>query len=544
MKSPLVLIIVLVTGTAALAQQGASSIVNSVHNLSATGPGAVRATAEQEVCIFCHTPHNAAPVQPLWNRSTPASAYRPYTSNSLNALPGQPTGSSKLCLSCHDGTIALGNVLSRGQPISMAGGITSLRPGHRGYIGTDLTDDHPISFRYDSTLIGKDPKLRDPKSLPHAVRLDANQELQCTSCHDAHDNSRGKFMVMDNSNSQLCNSCHNMGATTVTNHMQCASCHQQHTAPSGPYLLKAAKVTDTCLICHQGSAMAPQGQNIAADLRKPSVHDTAPPINQENHVPGDSSCIDCHDAHTMKTMVAVAPAIPGVFGTVSGVNSSGAPIKAASYEYEVCFKCHAEQQAIQPRVPRVIVQANTRLEFSTSAVSYHPVEGPGRATSVPSLRPGYTTASMIYCTDCHSSDSGRKSGGAGPSGPHGSSHGPLLASRYETRDYTTESAEAYALCYRCHDRATLLSSRSNFPEHRRHVVDKRAPCSACHDAHGVSSTQGNATNNAHMINFDSTIVRGLTAGSAPVYRSTGDRRGTCTTQCHGETHNNESYPDN
>ena len=88
------------------------SIVDSPHNLSATGPGEVRAVTEQKICVFCHTPHRAAPIQPLWNRLLPVSVYSVYSSNSLDALPGQPTGASKLCLSCHDGTIALGSVVS------------------------------------------------------------------------------------------------------------------------------------------------------------------------------------------------------------------------------------------------------------------------------------------------------------------------------------------------------------------------------------------------------------------------------------------------
>src|ERR1043166_8158441 len=89
-----------------------ASIVNTRHNLSVSGPGPIKSTNEQQICIFCHTPHNAAPIQPLWNRNLPVTAYIPYSSNSLQAKPGQPTGSSKLCLSCHDGTIALSSVLS------------------------------------------------------------------------------------------------------------------------------------------------------------------------------------------------------------------------------------------------------------------------------------------------------------------------------------------------------------------------------------------------------------------------------------------------
>src|SRR4051812_27176929 len=87
--------------------QAIKSIVNSKHNLSASGPASIRATSEQQVCIFCHSAHGAGTIQPLWNRNTPVGAYTVYSSTSLQAKPGQPTGTSKLCLSCHDGTIAV-----------------------------------------------------------------------------------------------------------------------------------------------------------------------------------------------------------------------------------------------------------------------------------------------------------------------------------------------------------------------------------------------------------------------------------------------------
>src|ERR1041385_334859 len=91
----------------------ADTVLNSKHNLSVTGPGTVKATTETEVCIFCHTPHRATGEQPLWNHAGSAATYTPYSSSTLKAAVGQPTGASKLCLSCHDGTVALGLVNSR-----------------------------------------------------------------------------------------------------------------------------------------------------------------------------------------------------------------------------------------------------------------------------------------------------------------------------------------------------------------------------------------------------------------------------------------------
>ena len=44
-----------------------AGVGNTKHNLSVSGPGPAQATSETEICIFCHTPHNASPGTPLWN---------------------------------------------------------------------------------------------------------------------------------------------------------------------------------------------------------------------------------------------------------------------------------------------------------------------------------------------------------------------------------------------------------------------------------------------------------------------------------------------
>jgi predicted CXXCH cytochrome family protein len=530
----------LATGIAGVAFGQGQSVIDSPHNLSTFGPSIIRATTQEQVCIFCHTPHNASPIRPLWNRFMPVDAYVVYSSNSLDARPGQPTGSSKMCLSCHDGTIALGSIVSQNQIIQMAQGITTLPPGSTN-LGTDLSDDHPISFRYDSSLVFKDPKLVDPHQLPPQLRLDHNRELQCTTCHDPHDDSRGYFLVMSNENSALCRSCHQISATTVTEHADCTSCHRTHTAPSGPYLLTRDRITSTCLTCHSGNHG--RAKNILQDLNKISVHDTNSPVDPSDPIPSHATCSDCHDQHTVMQGGASAPDIHPNFGQIDGLSASGSPITLANNEYEVCFKCHADKNAFTASwVPRRITQLNTRLEFDVRAVSFHPVEGPGRNMDVPSLKPPWTTSSVMHCSDCHGSDSSRKAGGSGPNGVHGSNEPPLLMARYETADFTTESASAYALCYRCHYRDTnngVLLDRS-FP-HSLHVRDNATACSTCHDAHGISSAQGTRRNNSHLINFDTSIVFPERATGRLEFVDRGSFSGNCTLTCHGVDHSPKRY---
>jgi predicted CXXCH cytochrome family protein len=511
------------------------SVVDTKHNLSVSGPGAIRAVSEQQICVFCHTPHRSSPIQPLWNRGIPVSPYIAYTSSALDAQPGQPTGASKMCLSCHDGSIAIGSVVSQAQVIQMAGGITTIPPGTSN-LGTDLSDDHPISFRYDVQLSGLDTALRNPQSLPAHFRLDANQELQCTTCHDAHDNSFGHFLVMDNADAALCVSCHEISSTNVLAHEDCASCHRPHSAPSGPFLLVADQVTNTCLSCHDGSH--PGADNIQSDLSRISVHDTASPVDPAEPVPGHVNCADCHEPHTMLVGTAGAQGLPPNFGQAKGVNTSGAEVTAANFEYEVCYRCHADNNVFNTSwIPRLITDVNTRLEFDASAVSYHPVQIAGRNPDVPSLKPGWTESSTVRCSDCHGSDLSTKAGGSGPDGVHGSNVEPLLLARYDTFDNAVESAAAYALCYRCHFRQGgdgILQDRT-FP-HSVHVVGSRAPCSLCHDAHGISSTQGNRVNNSHLINFDISVVLPGPVSGRIEFVDTGTFSGNCTLTCHGRPH--------
>lgn len=535
-----------------------ANILSTKHNLSVEGSGVIHADSENRVCIFCHTPHHATSVDPLWNRSMSAAVYNLYGSSTLVAQPGQPTGMSRLCLSCHDGTIAIGMLSGRSDLIDMSGGISTLPLGQSN-LETDLSDDHPISFVYDSNLAVQRGDLVDPMSLPGEVRLENGGLMQCTSCHNPHKNPHGMFLVLSQQSSELCLACHDKDGWLTSTHSTevsladsgCRNCHQSHGAPGVEYLLKGALEEQTCTFaCHNSTGA---GSDILSPInefyRHPvefasGVHQAGEdPINAEKHV----ECVDCHSPHTVNHSNApldTAPDVNGRLAGVSGVSLEGGVVAEATYEYEICFKCHAENDFVGETTPlRMISSSNEMLRFDKNNPSFHPVVAQGKNLNVPSLRPEYTQyteSSQIYCSDCHGSERSSKADGVGADGPHGSIYPHILIAQYQQDDYAQYSFSNYALCFRCHDPVALFDpgvttfgngARSS---HRTHVTGHQIPCSACHDPHGVPvDLGGNEVNNLHLINFDLRFV-----DVDGVYSST-DK--SCTVSCHSGNNGYKTY---
>jgi predicted CXXCH cytochrome family protein len=206
---------VLLASHAALNGQG--SIATTKHNLSVGGPGTVRAQSETQICVFCHTPHNSRTQAPLWNRNDSGGTYTMYWSATMDAYSSpaaapQPNGNSKLCLSCHDGTLALGATVASGT-IPMSGGITTM-PVTGAYFGLDLSGHHPVSFVVTSALVSTnnakgDVPLKTVAQMRAStvIKLDPSDRVQCTSCHDSHKNPYGSFLRAASTDS-ICLGCH------------------------------------------------------------------------------------------------------------------------------------------------------------------------------------------------------------------------------------------------------------------------------------------------------------------------------------------------
>lgn len=173
-----------------------SSVFDSKHNLSASGRGEIKSNTESRVCIFCHSSHNTSSDGPLWNHETTAPGkFNTYERSTMYGRPEQPNGATKLCLSCHDGTIAVGAVLGQSRPISMqnVGAEGEIPANRRSHIGTDLSATHPVSIPYKQSAALSVGHLRWPPFDPeNEVGPDADGYVQCTSCHDPHDDSKSE----------------------------------------------------------------------------------------------------------------------------------------------------------------------------------------------------------------------------------------------------------------------------------------------------------------------------------------------------------------
>jgi ribosomal protein L40E len=253
------------------------------------------------------------------------------------------------------------------------------------------------------------------------------------------------------------------------------------------------------------------------------------------------NCEDCHNPHAANGRPGVPPAVGGALEGMSGVTAQGGAAENARFQYEVCMRCHADNPNVPPpTIRRQILQPSIRKKMQPSSPSSHPVMTPRDNNDTPSLLSAWSMKSQIYCTDCHANDSGPGAGGGGPAGPHGSTWPFLLEREYRTADNSPESYQSYAMCYKCHDRNSILGNAS-FPLHKKHIVDQRTPCSVCHDPHGISPNQGNPVNNSNLINFDVSIVLPTPGIGRVLFEDKGERHGQCTLTCHGKSHSASSY---
>ena len=387
-----------------------SDVRNTKHNLSVSGPGPVRAVTENQVCVFCHTPHGAenVPAAPLWNRQLSGATYTPYTSSSIDAddIAASPGGSSKLCLSCHDGTIAIGSVNVANGQTSVSIQMTGTSPdgsmpsgegeltGFTRRLGVNLTNDHPISFTYDTALALQDGELRDPQSVSHlGIRAPGvkppvpleDGRLECTSCHDPHirdsDPSKSiKFLRL--------------------NRFQTAS-------PFGGSFNENTDIV--CLACHDKLGLTWARSAHADSAVADEIYKSGPASLREfpqNTAVWEASCLNCHDTHTVQGSRRLLREGTDALGSLTMVRSGGNPAIE-----NTCYQCHTT--AAESVLTNVSEVPNIKLDFdlarhmpieSSDQVAgneVHDVVDADLLENQANLGNGDLARRHAECTDCH-----------------------------------------------------------------------------------------------------------------------------------------------
>jgi hypothetical protein len=270
----------------AAAAGSTTSVVNSPHDLSPTGLNVAinsAANAQAQVCVFCHFPHNANNAgSPLWNRRNATVSFQMYSqansstfqlANGDTNTAARPVGAVSLaCLSCHDGQTAF-NSLNQSPMIDLDPGLSSQGSNYTftlvggaalpagatmsnvaatntegsANLGTDLTNDHPISFTYNAALVTlKGSTLRDPTvTAPITGGADDLVIYRAGAVAAGGPNTIAGQMLFTKPGAGL------------PDQLECASCHEPHrhgdetnAHDNFPFLIKSNYGSELCLTCH------------------------------------------------------------------------------------------------------------------------------------------------------------------------------------------------------------------------------------------------------------------------------------------------------
>lgn len=244
--------------------------------------------AEAEACALCHATHRGGGEQGLKLGADPSGSISGQVLSL--GLTRQLADASLACLRCH------GTPEDRARQREF-GGRQPSGLSNRGYLGPDLTDDHPIGS------MDRDPAMLPSISQPGALRPEedllrarlaivgqpGDLRVECTTCHDPHDRDGMRLNVEEEQ--LLCTSCHDPGIYISLIHgtVGCSACHSVHGSGVNPRLLKAPDADLLCSSCHVAGVFP---QSRAA----PGVQfDTGPIAHLSD--PKDGECATCHETH-------------------------------------------------------------------------------------------------------------------------------------------------------------------------------------------------------------------------------------------------------
>lgn len=393
-------------------------------------------------CLYCHAPHSGLEGTPgisgtpLWSQKlSSVQSYQQYISstmvNKTNSSP--PLGSnSTLCLSCHDGTVALGTTTPYGQ-VSMSGSLA----GTPADLGTNLQSTHPFSFITPlqpapdiwPSLSASPPTTQD--STGHVQLINGN--VECGSCHNPHVqniDSSGMFLAIDNSQSALCLACHStipsgtgmgLSATTARMHSQPRGGTGATTSATNERNPLASWSTSIHATATNrfSTAATTAGSAIAA---RRMVRSLGPSTTVRK-----SGCLSCHSTH----------------------NSTPTSL-LRGYNDATCINCHNGGTNVSPPAP------NIYAEMAAPKIGHASIAANGNNAHSARESDVLNHNRHAACVDCHNPHATKQvaAGFTAPPAIRASQSGVVGISASDGQTVVYPANNQYENCLRCHGTST------------------------------------------------------------------------------------------
>ena len=326
----------------------------------------------------------------------------------------EPTlgSSSNLCLSCHDGTVAPGTNVPYGN-IKMSGTMFSTDL----FVGT-LQGMHPFNFKLPLNCTSDNllAVVCTGQTANGSVPL-VNGNVQCNTCHNPHveltDPVAGDFLVVDNSSSALCLSCHVSQPTSFgANPM-----HSIRTGPGSAQPQNAAR--------DRANSFAQWNQSVHAidshtlDKRAKGVG-PYPTLRQ-------NGCQSCHSSHNAN-------------GVAQLLSSPKPPVPNMDATTQACITCHNGGTALSPAIPNIFA------EFGKTG---HPFPD-GKNQHVAREAVVLNNNRHATCVDCHDPHASKQTSTFASVPIRGAQNEAVGVSGTDGVTKVKPAENQYETCLRCH----------------------------------------------------------------------------------------------
>ena len=347
--------------------------------------------------------------------------------------------------------------------------------------GTD-EGNHPV-FRE----IDKLPNLDAPPQHLHELgaKFGRDGTVICQSCHRVHGARDEKLLMVDNSNSALCSTCHDDRYVSGMHEAQARHTHPVNIVP------ERAEVPDALL--GLGAKLGEGGTVICQSCHKPHHAEAGPKILVKRNEDAQL-CVQCHAAQA---------AVQDTRHDMRHAAEAGANIRGqTSHEGGVCSACHVPHRGSGPKMwareladdadPMAATCLSCHQEGEIAGKKLpgrhtHPVGRPMGGINQDSGLPAFDSHGLrtdggegwVSCASCH--DPHQWSPDGKTTDPRrGSGDG---SSSFLRKDNTRDSA----LCTSCHRQQKALlgtpHDRTRMERHASLPADTSGVCDTCHKAH-------------------------------------------------------------